>query len=125
VELYRHSPNTPSMRGALLKKSTGTTLPYLPGTNIDHLIRQPVISPTKLPRLIVLSARNKRTINWFKVDSKSTQLHCIFATVNKSKKPNPEPHLKGAFHARTHKRFPDAFFVNFNPCLFLALVYRR
>jgi hypothetical protein len=27
VELYLHSPNTPSWRGAQLKKSTGTTLP--------------------------------------------------------------------------------------------------
>jgi hypothetical protein len=29
VELYIHSPNTPSWRGALLKNSTGTTLPLL------------------------------------------------------------------------------------------------
>jgi len=28
VELYLHSPNTPSWRGAQLKKSTGTTLPF-------------------------------------------------------------------------------------------------
>jgi hypothetical protein len=29
LELYLHSPNTPSWRGAQLKKSTGTTLPLL------------------------------------------------------------------------------------------------
>jgi hypothetical protein len=30
VELYLHSSSTPSWRGARLKKSTGTTLPFLP-----------------------------------------------------------------------------------------------
>jgi hypothetical protein len=35
MELYLHSPNTPSWRGAQLKKSTGTPLPYLIITDIE------------------------------------------------------------------------------------------
>jgi hypothetical protein len=45
MELYLHSPNTPSWQGAQLKKSTGTILPfplliYIPW--IQELIRMPI-----------------------------------------------------------------------------------
>jgi hypothetical protein len=36
VELYLHSPNTPSWRGAELKRSAGTTLPLL--LHLHHII---------------------------------------------------------------------------------------
>jgi hypothetical protein len=38
VELYLHSPNTPSWRGAQLGGSTGTTLP-LPFIQVDRVFK--------------------------------------------------------------------------------------
>jgi hypothetical protein len=42
VALYFHSPNTPSLRGVRLKKSTGTTLLLLYAMNFTSRVGMPV-----------------------------------------------------------------------------------